>query len=148
MGNELIINALAARLDEKYPGVLIYAEDVPEEFTRPCFYIQTLDTLQQEGLQYSARRVYPYVLHYFPEDGKGKYHRRRECRAVGDRLLDILNYLPFDGVYLRGCEMSYKVTEDAVLQLYVRYNLRYRREDLTEYMQTLAIEKEIKEDGK
>lgn len=147
MGNELIIYALAERLDEKYPGILIYTGDVPEDFTRPCFYVQSLDMVQQEGLQYSARRAYPYMIHYFPDGSKSNYVQRRQCRKMGDLLSDVLNYVPFHGVYLRGYEMSYKTTEDSVMQLYVRYNLQYRREDLTELMRTLEIKKEIKQNG-
>ena len=143
MGNELLVNGIAATLDKKWSIYPIYKEDIPPGFWRPCFYIRSLEPTHKAGLHFKAVRNYQFVIHFFPERGDNK--GREHCRAVNDILYDILEYLPLsNGMLRRGYQMKGEITEDCVLQFHVRYELQYYMYSEHEKMHKLDIDLETK----
>jgi hypothetical protein len=94
-----------------------YMEDVEQGLKKPCFTVDLLIPLQRSKSPVLYDRTMPLVVHYFSDS---KTNLKEDCYAIGERLVECLEYLPFENTVIRGEDISWKV-EDDVLQAFVTY---------------------------
>lgn len=109
-----VSTALYNEFGEKYR---IYADNVEQGLTRPCFFINVVRPSTTERIMNRSYVSVPMVIQYFPSS-QGK---RTECYEVADRMFSCLNYPEFDGVTYRGTDRKYDINDDK-LNFYVQYN--------------------------
>lgn len=123
-----------------YPTV--YKEEVVQGMTTPAFFIWTMDEAQKQLMLNTYERVYQMnVRYHIADDTPNAYEA---LTAAGHKLLEVLlsvdvpiwlgNYttdippVPIeDKLPVHGRQMSFEIKE-GVLQLYVTYSLRLRRQ--------------------
>ena len=59
----------------------------------------------------------PIVVHYFSDSEKDL---KDNCYAMGEQIVECLEYLPFEGSPIRGENISWQIVDD-VLQVFVTY---------------------------
>ena len=99
-----------------------YMEDVEQGLKKPCFTVDLLIPLQRAKSPVLYDRTMPLVVHYFSDS---KHNLKAECYAIGERLVECLEYLPFKDTIIRGENISWKV-EDDVLQAFITYKFTTR----------------------
>ena len=62
----------------------------------------------------------PLVIHYFSDS---ENNVKNDCYAMGEQLIECLEYLPFKNTILRGEDISWQLVDD-VLQVFVTYRFR------------------------
>jgi hypothetical protein len=56
-------------------------------------------------------------VHYFSSD---KAKTKQDCYEKAERVVEALEYVPFDGTLIRGEDISWQIVDD-VLQVFVAY---------------------------
>lgn len=113
-----ILNAVTKQLGTTFgDSYHYYMEDVEQRLTRPCFMVKLLTPLQRSKSPVLYDRTMPIVVHYF---GDSKTELNKECYDIGERIVECLEYLPFNGCLIRGEDISWQRVED-VLQVFVTY---------------------------
>ena len=116
-----------------------YMEDVEQGLKKPCFTVDLLIPLQRSKSPVLYDRTMPLVVHYFSDS---KTNLKEDCYAIGERLVECLEYLPFENTVIRGEDISWKV-EDDVLQAFVTYKFTTRKvvenEDAVETLYDIVI---------
>lgn len=112
-----IINAISIRLYESFgDGYKIYLNDVQQGLTEPCFLITVVDYSKEQLLQSRSKRLVPFDILFFPNNGKS------QCHEVADQMmneLDMITLLNSD--MMHGTEMRAEIVDD-VLHFFVNYN--------------------------
>lgn len=112
-----------------------YVEDVEQGLTKPCFTVDLLIPLQRSKSPVLYDRTMPLVVHYFSDS---KTNLKNDCYSMGERLVECLEYLPFNGTLLRGEDISWEIVDD-VLQLFVTYKFTTKKVvDVGESMETFV----------
>ena len=117
-----IIQAIADKLADLYPGYEIYADDIPQDFFTPSFLIVLADHDYGNKIYGNSGTVIMDVA-YFSD--KGSQEIKGDCRAVQENLLryfDIIGDFRATGKNAR--------TVDNVLHL--TFNVKYSEINLTE----------------
>lgn len=111
---DAIVQALHREFGDGYE---IYTENVEQGLREPCFLIETIETSggQYRGIRH--KRELSFCIHYFPVSQEPE----EECNNMADRLIDLLEVIPFGDGKIRGTKMSGKV-EDSVLNFLIEYN--------------------------
>lgn len=94
-----------------------YVENVEQGLMTPCFTIDVLTPLQRSKRCVLYDRTMPVVIHYFSDN---KSNLKNDCYSMGERIVECLEYLPFENTILRGENISYQIVDD-VLQVFVTY---------------------------
>ena len=103
-------------------GYRYYMEDVEQGLKKPCFTVDLLIPLQRSKSPVLYDRTMPLVVHYFSDS---KSNLKQDCYNIGERLIECLEYLPFQNTLIRGENISWKL-EDDVLQAFVTYKFTTR----------------------
>lgn len=116
-----ISKALNAEFGDAYK---IYADNVKQDFTEPCFFITCVQQTQslRLGTYDGDRRYYQtnqMCIYYYPVD---RQQPRREINPVADRMEDCLEFITVTGDLVMGTNMQYQISDD-VLVFLVNYNL-------------------------
>lgn len=98
-----MILGIAAKLAETFPGVTIYTEKVPQNFTEPSFRIKRLEITSTPGLNTRKYKRVTFDLLYFPES---RTEPETEWNGVAEALIFALEYINAGGGLLRGEDMS------------------------------------------
>ena len=99
-----------------------YMEDVEQGLKKPCFTVDLLTPTQRSKSPVLYDRTMPLVVHYFSDS---KNNLKEDCYNIGERLVECLEYLPFQNTLIRGENISWKL-EDDVLQGFVTYKFTTR----------------------
>ena len=119
----------------------IYAENVSQGLTTPCFSIVHLLTTKTDKLGTRNLRTYSFNVHYFPKD---KLNSNRECNTVAERLTRCLEYINILDNTLQGIKISSEINDD-VLHFFVTYEMFVQEPKEGEAMQRLIQSVELKE---
>lgn len=145
MINELIEDISVALNEAFGDGYEIYMEEIGQDLTEPCFFIQCLNPSNGlfRGRRYFGR--YQFCIQYFPGDHS---NRNRECYRMIDQLEGCLEYINTDDGLIRGTQMHGEVA-DGMLHYFVNYDcFTYKQEEDVPAMGELALEITVKEAGR
>jgi len=121
----LIIEAVSAALDTEFgDGYSIYAEEVPQNLERPCFFVSSMlaDSTRYPSKRY--KRQNQFAVQYFPLSDMSP---KQECLAVAERLLLCLEMVTIaDGTGFIEYDTHYEIT-DGVLHYFTNYNFFTRK---------------------
>lgn len=113
-----ILNAITKQLGTTFgKSYRYYMENVEQGLTKPCFTTDVLIPLQRSKSPFLYDRTMPIVVHYFSDS---KTDIKKDCYNMGERLVECLEYLPFENTLLRGEDISWQIVDD-VLQLFITY---------------------------
>lgn len=114
----LILNAVTKQLGTTFGDPYrYYVEDVEQGLVKPCFTVDLLLPLQRSKSPVLYDRTMPIVVHYFSDSENNK---KSNNYAMGERIVECLEYLPFQNTLLRGEDISWQITDD-VLQVFITY---------------------------
>lgn len=113
-----VVNAVTKQLGTTFGTTYhYYVEDIEQGVTRPCFHVSPRITLQRSKSPVLYDRTIPIVVHYF----SGSLNNlRNDCYSMGERIIECLEYLPFENTLLRGEDISCQMV-DNVLQVFITY---------------------------
>lgn len=94
-----------------------YVENVEQNLTKPCFTIDMLMPMERSKSPILYDRTMPIVVHYFSDS---KTNLKQDCYSMAERVLECLEYLPYQNSILRGENISWQIVED-VLQIFITY---------------------------
>lgn len=97
-----------------------YVEDVEQNLKTPCFTIDVLIPLERSRSPRLYDRTMPLVIHYFSDS---KTNLKRDCYNIAERVLECLEYVPYQNTMLRGEDISWQIV-DGVLQIFITYRFR------------------------
>ena len=116
-----LLNAVTKRLGKTFgTSYRYYVENVEQNLTKPCFTIDTLIPLQRSRSPVLYDITIPLVVHYFSDS---KTNLKQDCYAMAERVLECLEYIPFNNTMLRGEDISWQIVDD-VLQIFITYRFR------------------------
>lgn len=123
----LIIEAIATALNGEFgEEYTVYAEDVKQGLSEPCFFISCINPSDRQLMgnanrHFLAARYYRenrFCIQYFPlEENNG----RQESYDKAERLFGCLEEITADGDIIRGTDMNFEYT-DGILSFFVSYN--------------------------
>lgn len=123
----LIIEAIAAALNGEFgEEYAVYAEDVKQGLSEPCFFISCINPSDRQLMgnanrHFLAARYYRenrFCIQYFSLD---ENNGRRESYDKAERLFGCLEEITADGDIIRGTDMNFEYT-DGILSFFVSYN--------------------------
>ena len=131
-----VLDAVTKQLGTTFgSGYHYYVEDVEQNLTTPGFTVDMLLPTQRSRSPVLYDRAMPLVIHYFSDS---KTDTKKDCYAMSERLIECLEYLPFEDTLLRGENISSQIVDD-VLQVFITYRFRTMKVSETEDgMETLV----------
>ena len=129
-----ILNAVTKQLGKTFGNSYrYYVEDVEQGLKKPCFTVDVLIPLQRSKSPFLYNRTMPMVVHYFSDSEK---ELKNSCYAMGEKIVECLEYLPFKDTLIRGEDISWKIVDD-VLQVFITYKFTTRLVTVEETPETL-----------
>lgn len=128
--------------DEFGPGYTYYADNIPQNFSEPSFFVRQVNGSMELvcGRRYYRRGL--YMVTYFSAD---RDRPEREMNDVSDRLYPVLEYIDMAGHKIRGTQMEHH-TEDMELHFSVHYDIfLLRPPERAPFMRTLTQTIKLKE---
>lgn len=120
-----LLNAVTKQLGTKFGSSQhYYVENVEQNLTKPCFTVDLLTPTIRSKSPLLYDRTMPLVIHWF---GDSENTIKKDCYAMGEQLIECLEYLPFEGTLIRGEDISYQIVDD-VLQMFITYSFETRKE--------------------
>lgn len=139
-----IITSIAKKLKQCYPNTTIYKESVFQDLKEPCFIILPLEPTQDAKLPNRYWRTYPFDIHYFPKEDKGR-GAKAEMYTMGESLFFNLEYIICCDKLVRGAKMRFEIV-DNVLHFFVNYDMFVKqRVEPIELMKTLDYSQKMEE---
>ena len=115
------LDAVTTQLGKTFgTGYHYYVENVKQNLTLPAFTIDVLMPLERSRSPRLYDRTMPLVIHYFSDN---KQNLKRDCYDIAERVLECVEYLPYQNTMLRGEDISWQIVDD-VLQIFVTYKFR------------------------
>lgn len=113
-----ILNAVTKQLGTTFGDKYrYYVENVEQGLKKPCFTAQVIVPLQRKRSPVLYDRTMPMVIHYYSDSNN---NIKQDCYAMGERVVECLEHLPFNDAIIRGEDISWTIAED-VLQVFVTY---------------------------
>lgn len=113
-----LLNAVTKQLGTTFgTNYKYYVENVEQNLTKPCFTIDVLMSMERSKSPTLYDRTMPLVVHYFSDS---KTNLKQDCYSMAERVLECLEYLPYQQSILRGENISWQIVED-VLQIFITY---------------------------
>lgn len=120
------LNAVTKQLGTTFgTGYRYYVENVEQNLTKPCFTVDMLMPLERSKSPVLYDRTMPLVVHYFSDS---KTNLKQDCYNMAERVLECLEYLPYQNSILRGENISCQIV-DGVLQIFITYKFTTVRND-------------------
>lgn len=134
-----ILNAVTKQLGTTFGKKYhYYVEDVEQGLKTPCFTVDLLTPLQRSRSPVLYDRAMPLVVHYFSDS---KTNTKQDCYAMAERMVECLEYLPFEGGLIRGEDISWQIVDD-VLQVFITYRFKTIKDtETTDIIETLETPK-------
>lgn len=117
----------------------VYREDVPQNFTVPCFMVTLYDQNPSRGINGRLKNTVSLDALYFPEN-KGQAELQEECWGVGQ---DLTREFAASGFKIKSRNLK---IEDNVLHFQFDVDYREFREDSTPQMQSMIQNTDVKEE--
>lgn len=132
-----IIDGISRKLNTTFgDGYEIYAKDVKQGLTEPCFFISILKPELSPLLGKRGIKRNPFDILYFPKQAGNN----SELYNTAEKLMFTMEYITMaDGLPLRGTGMSYEII-DEVLHFFVNFNLTVIQSVEENPMETLTAE--------
>ena len=138
----MIIEAIAAALNGEFgEEYTVYAEDVKQGLSEPCFFISCINPASSLFLGKRYFRENLFCIQYFP---RRQGRERAECNETAERLFKCLEYLEVSGRFVKGTGMKYEVA-DGILNFFVNYDIYIQKKETLPAME--EVEKEITAKG-
>ena len=119
-----ILNAITKQLGQTFgSSYKYYVENVKQNITKPCFTIDVLEPRERSRSAVLYDRTMPLVIHYFNDKQETL---KKDSYAMAERIHEALEYLPFEGTFLRGEDISWGMVDD-VLQFFITYRFVTRK---------------------
>ena len=113
-----IVDAVTTQLGKTFgTSYHYYFETVEQNLTKPCFTIDLLLPSERSKSPVLYDRTMPFIIHYFSGE---KVNIKRDCYDVAERIVECIEYIPYENTMLRGEDISWQVTDD-VLQVFITY---------------------------
>ena len=113
-----LLNAVTTQLGTTFgTSYRYYVENVEQNLTKPCFTIDVLLPTMRSKSPKLYDRVMPLVIHYFSDS---KINLKSDCYEKAERILECVEYIPYENTILRGEDISWHIVDD-VLQIFVTY---------------------------
>ena len=114
-----ILDAVTAQLGKTFgTSYHYYVENVEQNLSPKSFTVDTiLPTMRSRSPTLYDRQV-PIVIHYFSDN---KNNLKKDCYSMVERIIECLEYLPYESTLLRGEDISWQLTEN-VLQVFITYD--------------------------
>lgn len=151
VNGEIIKSAIALKIRQNVTlqdntPYKIYKERVVQGFTKPSFFIWTLDVDQQKQMRNNFERHYQMSVRVHLKDNATKTYE--QLSELGNKLLCVLSLIDvpilvdsntLGTLPVTGTQMSFNIVDD-VLQFFVTYKIRIKQK-LAEHskMQVLNI---------
>ena len=120
-----VVNAVTKQLGTTFGTTYrYYVEDIEQGVEKPCFHVAPRITLQRSKSPVLYDRTVPIVVHYFSGSSN---NLRNDCYSLGEQVVECLEYLPLNGMTLRGEDISWQMVDD-VLQVFITYRFTTTRE--------------------
>lgn len=124
-----LLNAVTKQLGTSFGSSHhYYVENVEQKLTKPCFTVDLLIPITRSKSPILYNRTMPMVIHWF---GDSKNSIKKDCYAMGEQIVECLEYLPFEGTLIRGEDISYQIVDD-VLQVFITYEFTTKKETAVE----------------
>ena len=115
-----LINAIGAALNAEFgDGYRIYADNVEQGLTEPCFFVSCVNQTSRQFLGRRYFRENRFCIRYLPKD---KSREKEECGETAERLFLCLELLTVNGDPVRGTKMKSE-TVDGGLNFFVNYDM-------------------------
>jgi len=111
-----------------------YVEDVEQNLEKPCFTLDVLTPMIRSTSPTLYDRTMPLVVHFFTNNVDNP---KRDCYVIAERVMECLEYIPFENTLIRGENMSWQIT-DGVLQFFGTYKFTTKMEKTEMVMETLT----------
>lgn len=119
-----LLNAVTKQLGKTFGNSYhYYVENIEQGLTKPCFTVDLLLPSQRSRSPVLYDRTMPLIVHYFSDC---KTTIKNDCYAMGEQVVDCLEYLPFQDTLIRGEDISWQVVDD-VLQVFITYKFTTKR---------------------
>ena len=105
---------LGSKLGNKYH---YYVENVEQGIVKPCFTIDMVNPMERSKGPRLYERTMPLVVHYFSDN---KSNLKHDCYSTAERVLEYLEYVPFNNSVIRGEDIDWQIIDD-VLQIFITY---------------------------
>lgn len=113
-----LLNSVTKQLGSTFgTGYRYYMENVEQGLTKPCFTVDCIIPLMRSKSPKLYDRTMPLVVHYFSDS---KTNLKQDCYSMAERVLECLEYLPYQDSILRGEDISWQMVDD-VLQIFITY---------------------------
>lgn len=131
-----LLNAITTQMGKTFgTSYHYYVEDVAQKLKTPCFTIDVFTPSMRSKSPVLYDRTMPMVIHYFSDS---KTNLKADCYAMAERVLECLEYLPYNNTIIRGENISWQIVDD-VLQIFVTYKFTTVMSKITEdNMENLA----------
>lgn len=117
----------------------IYREEVPQNFTMPCFMVTIYDQNPSRGINGRLKNEVSLDILYFPKK-EGQAELQEECWSVGQELT---REFAVPGFKMKNRNLK---IEDHVLHFMFDVDYREFRDDPIPQMQTISKNTDIKEE--
>ncbi len=136
-----IFDGISIKLNEEFGDTFpIYSEQVDQNFTEKCFFIDLQKSSVRQYVGNRYLRNYPFDIRFFPIENNNK---TAQIADVADRLIQCLEYITVNGNLVRGINMNYEIVDD-VLHFMVEYNIIVLYVDVVEMMEDLEMDLNVK----
>lgn len=123
-------------LDDNFPNVTIYGEEIKQGSSKPCFFIKVLSSGQNKELNRRYKKNISFDIHYFSD----KEDINADCNDMADNLYEILEYVAVGNRLYRASNMKDEVI-DGVLHFMLQFNYKVIKQvDSEPIMQKLKFE--------
>lgn len=110
--------AIQQALDNAYPNIEIYSENIEQGFEVPCFFVKLISSNQDKQLNNRYKQSLLFDVHYFSDKEEDL---NKDCLDVADNLYKVLEYVVVNGHKYRSLKMNHKVV-DGVLHFMMKFN--------------------------
>lgn len=135
-----LLNAVTKQLGTTFgANYRYYVENVEQNLTKPCFTVDMLMPMERSKSPILYDRTMPLVVHYF---SGSKTNLKQDCYNIAERVLECLEYLPYEQTIIRGEDISWQITDD-VLQIFITYRFttvmsKETAENMDEIVETIT----------
>ncbi|WP_019123700.1 phage tail terminator family protein [Brevibacillus massiliensis] len=124
-------------LEQAFPSIDRYGEEIKEGLTTPCFFVKFLEPSHTHELNRRYVRELPFDVHYFADTNKDRID-------MADQLTSVLETVQVNDRPINGINMSWEIV-DEVLHFFVTYRMHvWKQKPVYPHMQTLEVKEEVK----
>lgn len=110
-------------LDQSFPSINIYGEEIKQGFEEPCFFVKVLSSGQDKELNIRYKKNISFDIHYFSD----KDDINSDCNDMSDRLYEALEYVKVNNSLFRPTKMTHEVI-DGVLHFMLQFSFHVIKE--------------------